>query len=137
VSHGTTVIVDYAHLPSEVANAILAARASGFTRVGAVFQPHRVTRTTKLAPEFAASFDGLQALVVTDIYRAGEANPEGVTGELVARAVGAHHGAPPVRYVGELDAARAIARSWLGEMDAVLLLGAGDVNTLATELVAP
>jgi len=42
-----------------------------------------VTRTLNLVHEFAAAFDGVSTVIVTDIYRAGEENPTGVTGEVI------------------------------------------------------
>jgi UDP-N-acetylmuramate--alanine ligase len=76
------VIEDYAHLPSEIRTAITTARGSTDRKVVAVFQPHRVTRTTNLAQEFGTAFEGLDELIVTDIFTAGESNPDGITGQI-------------------------------------------------------
>lgn len=132
----TVVIDDYAHLPEEVAAAIAAARDAGYDRVGVVFQPHRVTRTKALAPRFARSFDGATAVVVTELYPAGEANPDRVSGALVADAVRGGGSAPTVTFAATLAAATAVARRWLSDLDAVLVLGAGDVGDVATALVS-
>ena len=84
---GVDVYESYAHLPGEIAAILAATRAAGYERVTAVFQPHRVTRTLAFADEFAPAFDGASHVIVTDIYTAGEANPSGVTGELIVRAI--------------------------------------------------
>ena len=119
------VYEDYAHLPGEVAATLAATRAAGYERIVAVFQPHRVTRTIALAQEFATAFEGAQRVIVTDIYGAGEANPTGVTGRLVANAVtGAFAG--PVDYAATFDEV-VVALAANPGIDAVLLLGAGDV----------
>ncbi len=124
---GVPVIDDYAHLPGEIAATVAAARALGYERVVAVFQPHRVTRTTALAAQYAPAFDGLAGVVVTDIYRAGEANPAGVTGEVVAAPL-RERGLTPVLYEPTLaDAARGLAELGSGA-DLLLVLGAGDVT---------
>ena len=86
-SAGVTFIDDYAHLPSEVAAALSAARAGDWGRVVCVFQPHRYSRTAALWPDFADAFGDADLLVVTDIYPAGEAPRPGVTGKLVVDAV--------------------------------------------------
>ena len=127
------VVDDYGHLPAEVASVIRAARDGGFQRIHMVFQPHRVTRTTALATSFAHAFDGVDDLIVTDIYRAGEDNPDGVTGELVVDAIGQHPGAPRVRYVAQLSDASHEVLDTLGDADLVLLVGAGDVSTVSSQ----
>jgi UDP-N-acetylmuramate--alanine ligase len=124
----TTLVDDYAHLPAEVVATVVAAQSSGYERIAAVFQPHRVTRTEALAPQFADAFDGVTELIVTDIYTAGEPNPHATTGELVADAVRGRRGGPRVTYVATLEDAAEVAAHWLGRFDLVLILGAGDVG---------
>ena len=116
---------DYAHLPGEVAATLAATRAAGYERITAIFQPHRVTRTIALADDFATSFQGAQRVIVTDIYRAGEANPTGATGRLVSNAVAG-------AFAGRVDYAATFAEVVAAleagpEADAVLVLGAGDI----------
>jgi UDP-N-acetylmuramate--alanine ligase len=136
VLNGAVVVDDYAHLPDEVAATVAAARAVGYHHVVAVFQPHRVSRTKALAAEFADAFDGVDHLVVTDIYRAGEANPDALTGEVVARAVATSPRGPNVVYRATLDDALEALRDASRGADCVLVLGAGDVGSLARRLVA-
>jgi UDP-N-acetylmuramate--alanine ligase len=131
---GTQIVDDYAHLPGEVAATVAAARTLGHDRIAAVFQPHRVSRTRALASSFAGAFVDVEDLVVTDIYRSGEPNPDHVTGEVVAEAVARGPGAPTVTYVGSLAAAADHVAPLLGVVDCVLLLGAGDVGSVADEL---
>ena len=70
---GVTFVDDYAHLPTEVAAAIVDARVSRSRgRVIVVFQPHRYTRTASLWAEFADAFVGADKVVLTDVYAAGE-----------------------------------------------------------------
>ena len=134
--HGATLVDDYAHLPGEVAAAVATARAGGWHRVVAVFQPHRYTRTSALAAAFAGAFDGVDVVVVTDVYAAGEPPLPGVTGRLVADAIAAAPAAPEVHYVKDrADLAAAVA-PLLGEGDLLLTMGAGDLTTLPDELRA-
>jgi len=122
---GADVYEDYAHLPGEVAATLAATRAAGYERIVAVFQPHRVTRTIALAQDFATAFDGAQRVIVTDIYRAGEANPSGATGRLVANAV-AGSLAGRVDYAATF--AEVVATLAAGPaVDVILVLGAGDI----------
>ena len=86
-AHGVTFVDDYAHLPTEVRAALATARTGGWSRIVAVFQPHRFSRTAALASHSARAFADADVLVVTDIYSAGEPPVPGVSGRLVADAV--------------------------------------------------
>src|SRR5207247_8787686 len=65
----------------------------------AVFQPHRYTRTAALWRDFADAFVGADALVLTDVYPAGEQPQPGVSGRLVLRAVLDAHPEQAVTYL--------------------------------------
>jgi UDP-N-acetylmuramate--alanine ligase len=131
---GVDVYEDYAHLPGEIAATLAATRAAGYERVTAVFQPHRVTRTVSLAASFAPAFDAAEHVVVTDIYDAGEANPTGVTGELVADSVRARRRGSVTTYCSSLDLVPKVLESLHDHCDVIVLLGAGDVASIASKL---
>jgi UDP-N-acetylmuramate--alanine ligase len=133
---GVTLVDDYAHLPTEVAAAIGAARDGGWRRVVVVFQPHRYTRTAALWRDFADAFEGADAVVVTDVYAAGEAPIAGVSGALVARAVLDAHPGFPLTYRPRRDELLDVPRAVAGPGDVVLTLGAGDLTTLPDEWLA-
>lgn len=128
------VYEDYAHLPGEIAATLAATRASGYQRIIAVFQPHRITRTIALASSFAPAFDGATHVVVTDVYAAGESNPTGVTGEVVANAIRARRGAGAVSYCPTLDDVVTALVGANVEADVIALLGAGDVAAVYAQL---
>ena len=133
---GVTFVDDYAHLPTEVAAAIGAARAGGWRRVVCTFQPHRYSRTAALWRDFADAFDGADVLVVTDVYPAGEAPRPGVTGKLVVDAVLDAH---PWRRVAWLPHRADVVRFLAAELragDLCLTLGAGDLTTAPGEVQA-
>ncbi len=127
---GVTFVDDYAHLPGEVRAVLSAARAGGWDRVVAVFQPHRVSRTQDVHAQFGSAFSDADVLVVTGIYPAGEEPRPGVTGRLVADA--SRH--PDLTYVEDRGEVAATVRSLLRPGDLCLSLGAGDITTLADEL---
>lgn len=133
---GVTFVDDYAHLPTEVRATLAAARAGGWARVVAVFQPHRYTRTAALASSFATAFDNADLVFVTDVYSAGEPAVPGVSGRLVADAVNAHQPDRPVVYVSSHDELRAAVNAMLRPGDLCCTLGAGDLTTLPDELIA-
>jgi UDP-N-acetylmuramate--alanine ligase len=131
---GVDVYESYAHLPGEISAILSSTRAAGYERITAVFQPHRVTRTISLAQDFAPSFDLASNVIVTDIYCAGESNPTGVTGEVVVDAILARGAGATTTYVASLDEIPAALERVHDESDVVVLLGAGDVASVATTL---
>ncbi len=131
---GVTIVDDYAHHPTEIAATVAAGRLGGWDRVWAVFQPHRYTRTAELAPAYGAPLADADRVIVTDVYGAGEPPQPGVSGRLVAEAVAAAGG--DVEYVPELADVPGRIGSLLSPGDLLLLLGAGDVNSLADPIAA-
>jgi UDP-N-acetylmuramate--alanine ligase len=131
---GAAVYEDYAHLPGELRATIGAAHDAGYQRLAAVFQPHRITRTVNLLEEFVDAFEGVTHLVVTDIYTAGEENPNGVTGQVLADRVHAAHPTLHVTYAPTLAQAEDALAALAANVDAILVLGAGDVGTIAANL---
>lgn len=129
---GITLVDDYAHLPTEVAETIRAARPLG-RRVVAVFQPHLYSRTEALWPDFGPAFAEADHVVITDVFAAREDPRPGVTGRLVADAAAA--AGPAVDY--EPDRSRLAARvaALAQEGDIILTMGAGDITDLADELL--
>lgn len=127
---GVDFVDDYAHLPTEVRAAIEAGRSGGWQRVVVTFQPHRYSRTEALWQEFAGAFAEADELLLTEIYPAGEAPREGVTGRLLVEAVTDGSGQSPV-WCPDLDAAADRLVAMLHPGDLCLSLGAGDVTRLA------
>ena len=131
---GVTVVDDYAHHPTEVGATIDAGRLGGWDRVWAVFQPHRYTRTAALGPNFGEPLATADKVIVTDVYSAGEPPQPGVTGRVVADAVSAAGG--DVSYIPSIHAVTEAIASELRQGDVVLLLGAGDINSIADDIAA-
>jgi UDP-N-acetylmuramate--alanine ligase len=125
---GLPVYDDYGHHPTEVRATVAAARELGCRRVVLVFQPHRFSRFAALRDQFADSLRDADAVVVTEIYPAGEADPGGVSAaELAARV-------PRALFAPDLRSARGQLEDLVGEGDLVLVMGAGDIRKLGDEL---
>ncbi|MGA7835996.1 MAG: UDP-N-acetylmuramate--L-alanine ligase [Acidimicrobiales bacterium] len=131
---GIDVYDDYAHLPGEIAAMLAATHAAGYERVTVVFQPHRVTRTLALADQFAPAFEGARHVIVTDIYTAGEPNPGGVTGELIASALRRFDPSMDTLYCPDLALVPELLEHLRDDSDVVLVLGAGDVDSIIESL---
>jgi UDP-N-acetylmuramate--alanine ligase len=134
-------IDDYAHHPSEINATLAAARiqANGSlefpqTRVVAVFQPHRYSRTQTFLTEFGQCFSSADLVVVTDIYSAGEPKLADISGERVAQEIAAHH--PQVVYQPSLKAVCRFLTENLQPGDLAIFLGAGNLNQIIPEVVA-
>ncbi len=131
---GIDVYDDYAHLPGEIAAMIAATHAAGYERVTVVFQPHRVTRTLALLDQFAPAFEGARHVIVTDIYTAGEPNPGGATGELIATALQHLDPGMDTLYCRDLALVPELLDHLSDDSDVVLVLGAGDVGSIIEAL---
>jgi len=127
---GVTLVDDYAHLPSEVQAALRTARGGGWSRVVAVFQPHRYSRTASLWRDFADAFTDADLLVLTDVYPAGEAPRPGVSGRLLVRAVLDAHPSASVVYLPHRSDVIDVVPRLTRPGDVVLTLGAGDLTTI-------
>jgi UDP-N-acetylmuramate--alanine ligase len=132
---GVTFVDDYAHNPEKVAAALATARIGLPSRVVAVFQPHRYSRTEALWREFGPSLSDADVLIVTGIYAAGEPPRPGISGQLIAQAVRDARRGARVRYAETLDEAELILREELRDGDLCITLGAGDVTGLASRFL--
>jgi UDP-N-acetylmuramate--alanine ligase len=137
-TQGAIVYDDYAHHPTEVAATIAAARTLGPRRLVAVFQPHLYSRTRELARAFGAALGAADAVAVLPIYPARERAEDfpGVDGRLIAAASADASGARPVAWLPGFDVARTWLSTTLRTGDLCLVMGAGDVDSLARSLVA-
>lgn len=132
---GITVYDDYAHHPTEIKATLSSAEGMNDKRVIAVFQPHRFTRLKNLWKEFLDAFQGVDKVVVTDVYAASEDEIEGVNSEKFAKELSAHIDIP-CEYIGGsiADVAKKLYPE-LKENDVVIGLGAGTITNLSKELL--
>jgi len=128
------LIDDYGHHPTEIA-ATLAAAKSGYPdrRVVLVFQPHRYSRTRDLMDDFATVLSDADALVLLDVYAAGEEPIAGADGRSMARAVRTRGAVEPV-FVETLEELAPVLEDVLTDGDLVLAMGAGDISAYAHSL---
>jgi UDP-N-acetylmuramate--alanine ligase len=137
-SNNITFIDDYAHHPSEIRATLSAARQkvgeNKNSRVVAIFQPHRYSRTATLMEEFATAFSDADLVVITDIYSAGEVNVHKINGQQVADAI-AQQG-ERVLYHPDLKTLSEQLKKLLLPGDLTLFLGAGNLNQIIPDLLA-
>ena len=138
VCHGITFIDDYAHHPSELLATLAAARQKvthgQYSRIVAIFQPHRYSRTSIFLEEFATSFKDADLVILTDIYGAGETNTMNIQGEDLVKAVRKHH--KNVIYQPSLLELTEFLGETLQSGDLTLFLGAGNLNQIIPDVLA-
>jgi UDP-N-acetylmuramate--alanine ligase len=117
----------------EIAAVLAAARAAGQGRVIAVVQPHRYTRLRDLFPDFCRAFNDADAVIVADVYPAGEAPIAGANRDaLVAGLI--RHGHRRVMPLGSPADLPDLIAAETRPGDLVVFLGAGDITAWAHAL---
>jgi len=131
--NGVTVIDDYGHHPVEIAAVLKAARGSTNGKIVAVVQPHRFTRLQSLFEEFCTCFDDADAVVVADVYAAGETPIEGIDRDHFVAGLRAHGHRDVIPLQKSSDLA-GIVKGLAKSGDLVVCLGAGNITQWAYAL---
>ena len=129
------MVDDYGHHPTELA-ATLAAARNGWPdkRLVVAFQPHRYTRTRDLFEDFSRVLADTDALLLTEIYAAGEEHIAGADGRALCAAIRARGRVNPV-FVENIDGLPDALLDVLEDGDILLTLGAGSIGAMASTLV--
>ena len=135
LDEGSALFVDdYGHHPRELKAVIEAARGGWpERRLVVAFQPHRYSRTRDLMEDFAEALSHADALVLTEVYGAGESPIEAANGRALARAVRARGRVEPVFAASSAELSKVLP-GVLKNGDLLLLMGAGDIGQRAIEL---
>jgi UDP-N-acetylmuramate--alanine ligase len=131
--NGVTIIDDYGHHPVEIAAVLKAARESTKGQVIAVVQPHRYTRLQSLFEPFSTCFNDADAVIVAEVYPAGEAPIQGIDRDHLVTAVRARGHRQVVPLPGQPQLA-GIVKGLAKPGDYVVLLGAGNITQWAYSL---
>ena len=135
-AHGAKVqlVDDYGHHPKEL-EAVFEAARGGWSerRLVVAFQPHRYSRTRDLFDDFAAVLSSVDALVLTEVYPAGEAPIAGADAKSLARSIRARGRIDPVVVNGAADLAGVLS-DVLHDGDLLLMMGAGDIGAAAQQI---
>ncbi|HXL66841.1 MAG TPA: UDP-N-acetylmuramate--L-alanine ligase [Xanthobacteraceae bacterium] len=133
--NGVTIIDDYGHHPVEIAAVLRAARESTKDQVIAVVQPHRYTRLAALFDQFCTCFNDADAVIVAQVYPAGEAPIEGVDRDALVQGLRTHGHRNVVALDGPEKLAPLVA-AIAQPGDYVVCLGAGSITQWAYALPA-
>ena len=130
-----TLIEDYGHHPVEMAATMAAARgAYPGRRLVLAFQPHRYSRTRDCFEDFVKVLGGADAVLLTEVYAAGEAPIVAADGRSLARALRVAGSVEPVFVDDVADLPQRIATGARGG-DVVLCMGAGSIGGVPAKVV--
>jgi UDP-N-acetylmuramate--alanine ligase len=130
-----TVIEDYGHHPVEVAATLAAARgAFPGQRLVLAFQPHRYTRTRDCFEDFVKVLNQADAVLLSEVYSAGEASIVAADGRSLARAVRVAGKIEPV-FVDDIGAMPQAVLDAARDGDIVMCMGAGSIGAVPAKLV--
>ncbi|WP_459874512.1 UDP-N-acetylmuramate--L-alanine ligase [Halomonas shantousis] len=128
------LVDDYGHHPREVEMVIRAVRAGWpQRRLVMMYQPHRYTRTRDLYEDFVRVLSGVDALLLLDVYAAGEASIPGAEGRTLAGSVRQRGQVDPL-FIESKAELPALLRNVLRPGDILITQGAGDVGGIAQKL---
>ncbi|MCH8499717.1 MAG: UDP-N-acetylmuramate--L-alanine ligase [Marinobacter sp.] len=131
-----TLVDDYGHHPTEVEAVIRAAReAWPGRRLVMLYQPHRFSRTRDLYEDFVRVLSEVDALLLMDVYAAGEEPVPGADGRSLCRSIRQRGQVEPLFVEGPADVPGLLATT-LKEGDLLITQGAGDIGSVAARLAA-
>jgi len=130
-----TVVDDYGHHPVEMAATLAAARgAFPGRRLVLAFQPHRYTRTRDCFEDFVKVMAQADAVLLAEVYAAGEAPVVAADGRALARALRVAGKVEPV-FVDDIHAMAASAVANAQSGDVLLCMGAGSISAVPAQVV--
>ena len=126
-----TLVDDYGHHPTEVKNVLDTARLVWPSRrLLMVYQPHRYTRTRDLYDDFVRVLSEVDALILVEIYSAGEQAIPGADSKSLAAGIRQRGGVNPI-VVSDPNEAREMVKKLANEGDVVIVQGAGNVSLVS------
>jgi len=132
------IISDYAHHPAGVGATIRATKELyPKKKILFVFQPHQKDRTFKLLREFAEELSKADNVVLSEIYEVAGRNEvsKNVSSRDIVREMEAIHKTTLCMYSVSVKETEKMVRKILPEYDVIVIMGAGDIYTVANALV--
>jgi UDP-N-acetylmuramate--alanine ligase len=128
------LVDDYGHHPVETAATLAAARgAFPGRRLVLAFQPHRYTRTRDLFEDFVKVLSSADALVLAEVYAAGEQPIVAADGRALAHALRVLGKVEPV-FVEDIADMPATITNLVKDGDVVITMGAGSISGVPGKL---
>lgn len=131
---GVALYTDYGHHPTEIRNVLSVAMKQPHKTLWAIWQPHTYSRTKNLFNEFVECFDGVDHVLITDIYGAREKDPGDIRTEMLLEPMRAR--GLTVDHTPTFDDAEAFLRAHWQPGDLAITLGCGNINLLNDQIKA-
>lgn len=125
------VIDDYAHHPTEVKVTVDTLKSGEYSRVIGVFQPHRFSRLELLMDKFITSFDGIDLLIVSQIYSANQKEIKDINGQVLTDRIKESGFKGEVIYIDDFEEIVNYLSKELKSGDASVFLSAGNLTNYA------
>ena len=123
--NGAAIVDDYAHHPTEVNATIASSKSAGYKKTVVIFQSHTYTRTKFLMNDFAKELSNADKVILTDIYSAREINTIG------ANIIDLKNMIPNCEYISDFNDIAEYIRNNASENEVYILMGAGNINSVA------
>ena len=129
-----TLVDDYGHHPTEVEAVIKTAREVWpERRLVMVYQPHRYSRTKDLFDSFVRVLSSVDALILLDVYAAGEERIDGADSKALAQAIRQRGQLNPI-YAVDTSEVLELLPTFLTSGDVFVVQGAGNVSSISNTL---
>ena len=136
---GATMISDYAHHPTALRAVYNATKAKyGNKRILTVFRPHHRERTRKLFEEFVDTIKEIPEMILVEIYDVpGREEGTPISSRDIIAKIKERNNDASIEYASDLSEAEKMIREHAKNFDVIIIIGAGDADTLARNLVKP
>lgn len=138
--NGAEIIDDYAHHPVEIKATLATAKSIAEkrgSRVVAIFQPHRYSRVRDLFADFVTCFADADKLYILDIYAAGEALIDGISGSALVKAIkekGENGFESEPEFIAKAEDIAGTVKKEAKNGDLIVMMGAGSISSFAYNL---
>ncbi len=126
--NGADIVSDYAHHPTEIETTLKAAMEIGYDKVTCIFQPHTFTRTYAFFDDFVKSLSICDKTVLAPVYAKRDANTHNVDSSTLASKI------KGAEILADLNSAAEYIKNNAKENELYILMGAGDINSVANML---
>src|SRR5690606_23743725 len=129
-----TLVDDYGHHPVEMEATLEAARGAWpGRRIVLAFQPHRYTRTRDCFEDFVRVLSQADAVLLTEVYAAGEAPLVAADGRALARAIRVAGKVEPV-FIEDVAGLPEAILDFVEDGDVVVVMGAGTISRVPARI---
>jgi UDP-N-acetylmuramate--alanine ligase len=137
--NNAAIISDYAHHPDAIKTTLKSAREwYPYNRIIVLFEPHQHNRTKNLFDDFVNVFDDADETILSEVYDVAgrtETEDQVVSSNDIVEAIKEKDSSKKVEYAKDLEQAQSLLKENIKPEDVVIVMGAGNVDKVARNLV--